>query len=276
MQSPSRQDASLRAMFAGAFHHRVLICQLVRREVTGRYRGSWLGLGWSLASPLVMLAIYTFFFSAVFKARWGMSGTSDRPSFAFFLFVGLIIHGFAAECINRAPSLVLGNTNFVKRVVFPLEVLAVVATGSALFHAAINVAVLLIAQLMLGYSLQWTVVFLPLVLLPLVFISLGLAWLLSSLGVYLRDVGQVTGFITTILLFLSPVFYPVDAMPEPYRDWLLLNPLTFIIEQARAVVLLGELPNMPDLALASSAGLVVAWVGFWWFQRTRNGFADVI
>jgi len=222
-----------------------------------------------------MLAVYTFVFSVIFKSRWGLEqeGTTD---FAILVFVGLIIHGLLAECVNRAPGLILTNVNYVKKVVFPLEILPWVAAGSALFHSAISIAVLLAAQLVFQHALAWTVVFLPIVLVPLLFATMGLAWFLSSIGVYVRDIGQTIGIFTLVLLFLSPVFYPVDALSENYRFLLLLNPLTPVIEDARRVLIWHQTPDWAKLTLYAAADFGVAWLGFWWFQRTRRGFADVV
>ena len=267
--------ASPRALLASLWGNRELIAQLTRREVLSRYRGSVLGLAWSFFNPLLMLVVYTFVFSVVFKARWGL-GEESKADFAIVLFVGMIVHGLFAECVNRAPGLILANANYVKKVVFPLEILPWVAAGSALFHSAVSIVVLLMAQVVFQQALAWTIVFLPVVLLPLLLATMGIAWFLSSIGVYVRDVGQTIGIFTLVLLFLSPVFYPVDALPEDYRILLLLNPLTFVIEDARRVLIWGQAPNWTALMIYASASLVVAWLGFWWFQRTRRGFADVV
>jgi lipopolysaccharide transport system permease protein len=268
--------ASPRALFASLWYNRELIMQLARRDVLSRYRGSILGLAWSFFNPLLMLVVYTFVFSVVFKARWGLGGEESTADFAIVLFVGLIIHGLFAECVNRAPGLILANVNYVKKVVFPLEILPWVAAGSALFHFAVSIAVLLAAQLVFQHALAWTIVFLPIVVMPLLLATMGLTWFLSSIGVYVRDIGQTIGIFTMVLLFLSPVFYPVDALPEKYRILLLLNPLTSVIEDARRILIWGEAPNWSGLMLYSAASFCVAWLGFWWFQRTRKGFADVV
>jgi lipopolysaccharide transport system permease protein len=266
---------SIRELFLSQWRNRHLIFQLTKRDVLGRYRGSMMGLGWSFFNPLIMLVVYTFVFSVVFKARWTVAG-EDKVNFAIILFVGLIVHGLFAECINRAPSLILSNNNYVKKVVFPLEILPTVALGSALFHAVVSLAVLLAAQLLINQQLPWTVVVFPVILMPLLLVTMGFAWLLSALGVYIRDIGQATSIFTTILMFLSPVFYPVSALPASYQVWVNLNPLTFIIEQGRNVLIFARTPNWGGLGVALAAGLVVCSSGFWWFQKTRKGFADVI
>jgi lipopolysaccharide transport system permease protein len=266
---------SIRELFLSQWRNRHLIVQLTKRDVLGRYRGSIMGLTWSFFNPLIMLTVYTFVFSVVFKARWSVAG-EDKINFAIILFVGLIAYNLFAECINRAPGLILSNSNYVKKVVFPLEVLPSVALGSALFHAAVSLTVLLAAQLIINQRLPWTVVIFPVILLPLLLATMGFAWVLSALGVYVRDIGQVTTIFTTILMFLSPLFYPVSALPKAYQFWLQLNPLTFIIEQGRNVLIFGKTPNWTGLGVALAVGLVLSAGGFWWFQKTRKGFADVL
>lgn len=262
-------------VFVCLWQYRGLVRELIGREVVGRYRGSAMGLLWSFFNPVLMLAIYTFVFSVVFRLRWA-EGSDSKTEFAIVVFSGMIIHALFAECITRAPGLVLGNPNFVKKVVFPLEVLPWVTMGSALFHAAVSVAVLMAFYLLVNHSLPWTVIYFPLVLAPFVLFTMGVTWWLASLGVYLRDIAQTTGIISTVLLFMSPVFFPVSALPGDYRFAFLLNPLTFVIEQARDVLLWGRAPNWVGLALYAALGATSAWAGLFWFQKTRRGFADVI
>ena len=254
--------------------HRSLIWQMTRREVAGRYRGSLMGLLWSLFHPILMLTVYTFVFSVVFKARWG--GSASTTEFAIMVFVGMIIHGFFAESVSRAPTLILGNPNFVKKVVFPLEVMPWVTLGVALFHAGISTLVLLSFSLVVHVGLPWTAVLFPLVMLPLAFTTIGTCWFLASLGVYLRDVSQIIGIVTTVLLFVSPVFFPVTALPPEFAVWFRMNPLTIPIEEARGVLILGRLPDWASWATSLGVGLLVSWAGLWWFQKSRRGFADVL
>ena len=236
-----------------------------------------MGLAWSFFNPIFLLTVYTFVFSVVFKSRWGMAGSEEsKAQFAVVLFVGMIVQGLFAETINKAPNLVLSNVNYVKKVVFPLEILPVVSLCATLFHSAASLVVLLTAFLLFNGFLHWTLVFLPLVFLPLIILTLGLSWMLASLGVYLRDVGQTVGLLTMVLMFLSPVFYPITALPEELRPWLMLNPLTFIIEAARDVIVWGRQPHWAGLALYSLLACAAAWLGYFWFQKTRKGFADVL
>ena len=270
------QSTSLMGLGRSLFKNRQLIAQMIKREVLGRYRGSVFGIAWSFFNPVLMLTIYTFVFSVVFKARWGAGGSDDKTEFALILFVGMIVYGFFAEVINRAPTLILSNVNYVKKVVFPLEILSVIGVGAALFHCLISLSVLMIAFICIKGALSWTVIFIPVVLLPFMIFTLGISWVLASLGVYARDVGQTIGIFTTVLMFLSPVFYPVTSIPANLRIWILLNPLTFIIEQARDVLIWGYLPNWLGLGVYALVSLVTLWLGYSWFQKTRKGFADVL
>ena len=279
MNPHANAPLSLKALVATVWRHRQLVAQMTRREVAGRYRGSALGLTWSFLNPLLMLSVYTFVFSVVFKARWGTGAQAEeggRAMFAVVLFVGMIVHGLFAEVLNRSPALIVGNVNFVKKVVFPLEILPVVSMGAALFHSLVSFGVLLAVYAGLHGVPPWTGVFAPLVLLPLVILTLGVSWFLASLGVFVRDVGQTTGIITTVMMFLSPVFFPISALPEAVRPWIMLNPLTFIIEQMRAVLIWGHPPQWGLLGLYTLGAIAFAWLGYAWFQKTRKGFADVL
>ena len=267
--------ASPREMAASFWRNRQLIRNLVQREVLGRYKGSVLGIFWSLATPIFMLAVYTFVFSVVFKARWG-GGSDSKTEFALLLFAGLIIFNLFSECIGRAPGLILANVNYVKKVVFPLEVLPWVSMGSALFHFAVSLGVWLVAYLVLFGVPHWHVVLLPLVVLPLVLFVMGLSWALASLGVYLRDVGQIIGLVITVLMFLTPIFYPASALPEAYQPLMFFNPLTLPIEMARDMLYWGKVPQLGTLAIYTAGAGAFAMLGFAWFQKTRKGFADVL
>lgn len=266
---------SPKEMVASLWRNRSLAKALVQREIVGRYRASVMGILWSFLNPVFMLVIYTFVFSVVFKARWNASSDS-KTEFALVLFAGLIVFNLFAECLNRAPSLILSNVNYVKKVVFPLEILPWVTLVSAMFHALISLGVWLIAYLILFGVPHITVLLMPLVLLPLMLFIMGLTWGLASLGVYLRDVSQFIGIFTTMLMFLSPIFYPASGLPEKYRHLLLLNPLTPAIEQARDILFWGKVPDMYMLTGFLQVAALIAWLGFAWFQKTRKGFADVL
>jgi lipopolysaccharide transport system permease protein len=268
--------AALYAPWAGLWKHRGLVWQMTKRDVLGRYRGSFIGLAWSFFNPLFLLAIYTFVFSVIFKVQWRPTGSKSTGAFALALFSGLIVFMLFSECLNKAPGIILANPNLVKKVVFPLEILPWVTLGSAFFHFLVSFGVLLVACLLITHTLQWTVIFVPLVLLPLLLICAGLMWFLSSLGVYLRDVGQAMVMITMALNFLCPIFYPVTAVPARYRILLYFNPITPLVVQMRHVVIWGQLPDWTELAATALVGLIFSFLGFMWFQRTKKGFADVV
>lgn len=272
----ARSAAGPLALLRSVVANRQLLRQLVKREVLGRYRGSFLGMAWSFFNPLLMLSVYTFVFTSVMKVRWAGTGSVDKISFAILAFVGLAVHGFFAECLNKAPTLIISHVNFVKKVIFPLEALVWVLIGSALFHLAISMVVLLIAQVVLGVGIPWTALLFPLVFLPLVLLMAGVSWLLAASGVYLRDISQVTGVLSSIMLFLSPVFYPLASLPRWVRPWVALNPLTYIIEDGRNVLVFGNSPRLWQWGLWMAIGLTVMLLGYAFFQKTRKGFADVL
>lgn len=256
--------------------NRDLLRQLWSRDLAARYRGSLLGVVWALMTPLLMLLIYTFVFGVVFQARWGHTSHADSPAFfAITLYSGLIIHQLAAEILSRSTSILTHHSNYVKKVVFPLPLLCVMVVLTALTMAAIQIILLLVAVGAV-HHVSWTWLYIPVVVAPFALLLLGVSWLLASIGVFLRDLDQLIGLIVMLLLFLSPVFYPAEALPEAYRSWIYLNPLTPIIENMRAVVLGDTAPDWQMLGLYSAVALGVCQLGWWWFRRTRKGFNDVL
>jgi lipopolysaccharide transport system permease protein len=276
MTSQSDTSTAPSAMIASLWRNRYLAWQLTRRDLISRYQGSIVGVAWSFVQPLLMLVVYTIVFSVVFKPQWQGVPAGSTAGFAAILFSGLIVHTFVSECFVRAPSIILAYTNYVKKIVFPLEILPWTIMGSALFHAFVSVVVLVVAQVFLTGELQIRCLWFPVVLLPLIVGMMGVSWLLSSLGVFIRDIAQAVQPISTVLLFLSPIFYPVSAVPEAYRPWINFNPLTYFVEEARNVLIWNQSPDWGKWAVSAVIGSLVAWAGFWWFQRTRRGFADVL
>ena len=263
-------------MLGSLWGNRELIGRMARRDIAARYRGTAGGFLWAVVTPIVMLAVYTFVFSVIFNAKWGSAPDQSRTQFALVLYAGLLMHGLLAEVLNGAPGLVAAHANYVKKVVFPLDVLSAVSLCAALFQCAIGVLVLLAASWLFNGSVPLTAPLIVVVLVPLSVCALGLAWFAAALGVYVRDLGQVMLVATSILLFMSPVFFPVTAIPAEFRGVIQLNPLTFIIEQAREVLIWGRLPDWQGLALYTLGAVLVAWLGYAWFQATRKGFADVL
>ena len=263
------------AQYFWPWAQRNLIWQFARREVLGRYRGSLLGVSWAVLTPLAMLAVYTLVFRHIFKAKW--PGVDDgNMSFALNLFAGLLVFNWAAEFLSRAPRLVFEQPNLVTKVVFPLQVLPWSILLSSFFHAVVSCMVWLLGCLLLGQGLTASWLALPLVFLALVPSLLGLGWILSALGVYFRDLGEIVGLFMGMLLFLTPVFFPLSALPEFLQTWVQLNPLTIPIEALRSIGLLKEWPQFGSLLVLFGVGLFVAMVGAWLFEKARKGFADVI
>jgi lipopolysaccharide transport system permease protein len=264
------------------WRQRDLWWQLSQRDVQERYRGSMLGWSWSLITPLLMLAVYTFVFSQVFKARWGDLQENGPLVFAINLFAGLIVFNLFAETATRSPTLMLTNSNLVTKVIFPLEILPAVAVAAAVFHALTSLVVLVGFQIVngalasSGLAVPATLLWLPFVWLPLVSSCLALGWLLSALGVYLRDLGQVIGVATNLLMFMSAVFYPLSALPPQWQPFLQLNPLVLVIEQSRRVAVAGLAPSASYLLGGSLLGLLACELSFRAFQKARRGFADVL
>ncbi|TPK22387.1 ABC transporter permease [Mesorhizobium sp. B2-5-9] len=258
----------------------LLVFSLVRREVAGRYRGSALGLLWSLLNPLFMLAVYTFVFGVVMKSRWTIpdqqSATHSTGEFAIVLFCGLIVFQFFADVTSASPGLIVANSNYVKKIVFPVQVLPVVSAGAALFHAAVNLLVLFVFAYVVFDRIPLTVFLAPVVFAPLVVLVLGIAWILASIGVYFRDMNQIVSPLVTATLFLSPVFFQRAALPAWLQPWLSLNPLTIPVENFRNVVVFGVLPDWAALGSYSLVGIAIAFLGYQFFQKTRKGFADVL
>lgn len=272
---PSSPAALVRCLW----QQRHLIQQLTKRDIQSRYRGSALGIAWSFGTPLLMLVVYTVVFSGIFKARWGTASTLNGDSsshFALILFSGLMIHNFFSECLTRAPHIILQNATFVTKVVFPLEVLPPMLLISSFFNYSISLCVLFGTMLALGVMPDPHMLYLPLILAPLALLMLGAAYFLAAVGVFLRDIGQMIGLLMTIMLFLSPIFYPIDALPHKMQLLIYLNPLSFIVEQARAVLLWHHAPNWLGLGIYTLASTAASALGFFIFQRTRKAFADVL
>lgn len=276
MNPHAPQSASPIALIKSLWTHRALIAALTRREVEGRYRGSVFGLFWSFLNPILALTVFTFVFGEIFQARWAGATTTGGVDFAAALFSGLLIYNFFSECLGKAPTLVLLNANYVKKVVFPLEVLGIVNVLSALFHLLAAYLILIGLILLSTWTLSWHAALVPLVMLPFVLMVTGLCWGLSALGVYLRDIGQIIAPVLTAMLFLSPVFYPLSSVAPHLQKIYALNPVTTVIEQVRGLLLYHTLPDWRSWLLYAAVALITAILGYAFFQKSRSGFADVI
>ncbi len=262
-------------IFRPLWVHFDLIVQLSRRAILSRYRGSVLGMFWSLLTPLLMLLIYSFVFSIVFKAKWNHPGAEDA-NFGIILFSGMIIHALFSEPMVMSASSITGSAQYVKKVVFPLEVMAWSTIIVTAFQALISFFILIVFMLVIGMDIHPSLLLFPVVVAPMMVFSVGVSWLLSSLTVFVRDIGQLVGIAATVLLFISPVFYSIDRLPEHLQKIIYLNPISFIVDQMRRISIYGEMPDWFGLGIYSLISLAVAWVGLIVFQRLRVGFADVL
>ena len=265
---------SWKNLLRSLWRYRHMIRHLTASQIIQRYRGSLLGLFWTLVQPLLMLGIYSFVFGTIFRPRWMQAG--GESSFALVLFCGLTAYGFFAESLSRSVSLITGNPNYVKKIIFPLEVLAVTSVLAALAQSLAGFSILLLAQLWLQGYVPWTAWLMPLALLPLLLITLAFSWFFAALSVYFRDVENLMGLMLSGLMFLSPVFYSLQAVPEKVRPLFYLNPLTWAVEDLRRVLLWGQGLDWPVWCLQ----LLIAWLmlglAYAWFKRLQPGFADVL
>ncbi len=254
-----------------------LLVSLVKREISLKYKGSIGGSAWAILMPLCMLVIYTFVFSHIFKAKWGAQGyDAPKSEFALILFIGIIAYNFFSECITRSPTIITSNPNYVKKVVFPLGILPIVYVLSAFFNMVLTIFIWLVGYIVISGMPHLTLIYLPLVILPLLIFSLGTSYLLASLGTYIKDINQLTGLIATALMFLSPIFYPISAIPEAFRSIMQINPLTPAVEEMRSVMYFGNSISW-ELFLKSLLISVVFFIlSFVFYSKTKKGFADVL
>lgn len=252
-----------------------LLISLASRDIKKRYKDSMVGAAWGFIVPLIMLAIYTAIFSSIFGAKWGGVAVKNHTDYAVLLFVGLIVYTVFAEAITRAPTAILANPNLIKKVVFPLEVLPAVVVLSCLYNAMVAGIALLIFLAFSSFGLHWQALALPILLVPFAALTLGVVYLLASLGVFFRDVDQMAALIARVLQYLTPVLYPSVIFPDSIGRWMRLSPLSIYVEQIRALVVFGQWPAWPQFAWALGWSTATLAFGWWWFQRTRRAFADV-
>lgn len=262
--------------FPRATHLFVLWRTLVAQDLAVRYRGTLLGRVWPLLMPLLMLAMYGFVFGIVFRARWPGLAEDDHLGFALNLFIGLLVHGLLSESVGQSATLFQNNSNFVRKMVFPLPVLVAVPLGSSLFHMILGLGLVTIVTLGWGPGLTWHALAAPLILLPYLAMLYGLALGLSALGVYVRDLGQVLSVVVTVTLFTSTVFFPRDAVPGALAPIVNINPISWPVEALRDLILRGQWPPLAGSLHYSLAAVIVLVLGMWIFRALRPGFADVL
>ncbi len=259
-------------IFADIWRHRYLLGQLIKRDVLLRYRGAMFGVLWIFISPLLMLAIFAFIFGQIFQARWPQQD-AGMP-FWLLLYSGLIAFNVFAETVSRSPTSVRSYPNFVKKIIFPVSILPVVPLGAALVHGGFNFLILLAALTWTGHMHAGILLF-PLLIVPLVLLALGLSWFLSAWGVFIKDMTQIVPVFVQMLLFLSPVFYPVGAVPPSLRPFYQYNPLGAVIEASRAVVI-DQPVEWGAWGVAFGFCLGVSILGYAFFQHSREEFADAL
>jgi lipopolysaccharide transport system permease protein len=255
---------------------RDLLWQLVRRNIQIRYKGTMIGLVWMVITPLVMLAVYTFVFSVVFKARWGADFGESKIAFALILFCGLAVFNIFSESVSSSAAVIANNPNYVKKVVFPMEILPVAAVFSGIFFGFVSLAILITGVGLFMHKFSLAIICLPLVLAPLFLLSCGISWFVASLGVYVRDSTHIIGIALQMLIFVTPIFYGIDMVPESFRLILFFNPLTIIVQAARHILIYGRWPDWSDLGIVTVLSLVIFQLGYFWFMKTKRGFADVL
>jgi lipopolysaccharide transport system permease protein len=258
------------------WRYRDLLGQLVRRNIQVRYKGTIMGLVWMILTPLVMLAVYTFVFSVVFKARWGADFGDSRVAFALIMFCGIAVFNIFAESVTGSVGVITGNPNYVKKVVFPLEILPVSAVFSSIFFGLVSLAILITGVGLFMHKFSLGIICLPLVFIPLFLLSCGISWFAASLGVYVRDLSHVVGIMIQVLFFMTPIFYSAEMVPKSLRPILMLNPLTTIVQTARYVLIYDKWPDWSDLGIVTIFSLVIFQSGYFWFMKTKRGFADVL
>ena len=251
-----------------------LIFSFARRDLLGRYKGSALGIAWAVLTPVVMIAIFTFIFAGIFGARFGAS--QSHWDYALYLFCGLLPWTMFQESVQQSSNTIVTNANLVKRVVFPLETLPAAQVFAAFGNQLFATIALLIAILAVRQNLQLTALWLPLLLIPQLLFALGAAWLIASLGVFLRDIAQGITLLLMAWMYLTPIIYPESIVPERFRWFIGINPFTSLVRSYRRVFLDGLAPDWRGLLYFSAVAVVVFVFGYWWFARTRKNFADVI
>jgi len=262
-------------LIRGYWDNRMLIKQLVKREIYGRFQGTHLGMFWVILEPLLLLAVYTFVFRVIFSRHW-LSEDETTIEFSIILFSGLLVFNLFREAATSAPNLVLRNVNYVKKVVFPLEVLPFVTILSGLFHLIVSISVLIGIYVIVNGYLHIEILYIPLIMFPYVLMLFGASLFLASVGVFFRDIAQIIGMIVMAALFLSAIFYPIESVPERYQLWFFLNPMAFTADQFRGALIWGRAPQWQWIVFYYPVSIVVSWLGLFWFQKTRKGFSDVL
>lgn len=258
------------------YKNRDLFVQSLTREIVQKYRGSYLGILWNFILPLVMLAVYSFIFGVIFKARWDQQMTDSKAEFALILFVGITLYNVFSETVGASPTLIITNVNYVKKVIYPLEILSMTSIGNSLVQLLFNLVIILLGKAIIIRHFDFMILFFPLVLLPLLLLVLGISWILSGIGVFIRDMRQAATIIILIFGYITPVFYPISSVPESFRWVMYLNPMTAIVNNARRVLIYGEFPDWLSLLITFFISYLIMLIGLMFFRKVKSNFSDAI
>ena len=264
------------APFCELINNKDLFSQTLRRSVAQKYKGSYLGIAWNLIMPLIMLSVYTIVFGIVFKAKWDIQVSDSKAEFALALFAGITIYSMFSEVISASPTIIVGNTNYVKKVIFPLEILTMTSIGTSLVQVFFNVVIIVIGKMIFMHFFDLTPLFLIVILIPLIFLLAGLSWIISSIGVFVKDMQQIASVVTLIFGYLTPVFYPVEVVPDSVKFVMYINPLTYIVINARKVLVYKMLPDFRQLAIVTFASYMIMMLGYYFFRKVKVNFADML
>lgn len=267
--------SNYKELFFDLTRNRNLLYHLTRRDITGKFKGSYAGFVWSFINPLLLLVVYTFVFSVIMKAKWGLQNEGNLD-FAIVLFAGLIVFNMYAEATNRAASIIYDNKNYVKKVVFPLNILPVIIVNSSFFNGLISYIILLVALLLFKESISYQCIIAIVLMIPLYLMTLGVTYFVSAVSVFVRDVGQVISIFNMAFMFLSPIFFPMERMPKNFQFIASFNPIAYIVTQVRDTLIFGRSFNWDGYFIATLSSLVIFIIGFWVFSSLKKDFADVI
>jgi lipopolysaccharide transport system permease protein len=262
-------------MFKEIISDRYLLIQITKKEIQSRYKGSYLGIMWSFIVPLLMLTIYTFVFSEVFEVKWSIDTTS-KFDFAIILFCGLNAFNMFAEVTNKSTVIIASNTNYVKKVIFPLGILPMAISLSALFNCIIGYFILVIANLILNGFISAYAYLIIFAIVPLIIFTIGISYIISGISVYLKDMNNIVNILTIVLMYMSPIFYSLDGVPEGFVVFCKMNPITYIIENIRNVLVYNKTIDLPSFGVSMIISTIVYILGYYIFNKVKDGFADVL
>ena len=270
----------IRLRFPGAIARNIEVTkQLTTRDIGAKYKGSKLGMIWTVLNPLIMLSVYTVVFSEIFQAKWGeglMNGETSRLVFALNLFCGLTVFNIFSESIGKSAILIVNNPNFVKKIRFPLHTLGTMTVLSAIYNAMNNLVIIGMTLLITKGHIYATMLLIPVIWLPLTLFCMGLTWIFSVMGVYIRDINQILSALISCMMFLSPIFYPASALPVGLQWMVQINPLARTIEQTRQVILIGGMPDVGGFIVPTMLSILWCEMCYRILEYTQRDLSDIL